>query len=150
MARAAYTIAQTASGGSPYIKPYEAAGTITVGAFVVLGAGGTITVAADDAALVLGLAMGAGVSGDTEVPVCVATDDIVFSGNVSNGAPLATLDIGTSFALDIAGIDLADETVAIAHVHGLDRTDTTIADGDRVLFSITPAGQSGGLGQAII
>lgn len=149
MARPTFTVAQTASGSNPFAMVYEAAGNITVGTFVVLGAGGTITAAANDATLVLGLAMKTGVSGD-DIPVIVATDDIIFSGAVSNGAPLATVDIGADFALDLAGIDLADETGAIAHVHGLDYTDTNDTDGDRVLFSITPAGQSGGVGQATI
>jgi len=147
MALPAFRVAQTISGNAPFRKVHTTGGIVTKGAFLVLAAGGTVTAVADDAAGVIGLADSDAASG-AEVVVVYATPDVIFSGNVSTGAPADTTDIGSLFSVDILGIDLND-TSGIAIVHGIDTTDSTVAAGTRVLFSIITTGFQGPGGVAV-
>lgn len=142
----AYRVAQTISGNSPITKVFEAGGTITANTFVILGAAGTVTTIADDAAAITGLALNAATSGQA-VTVVLAHPDVIFSGNVSTGAPYALSDMGSAFAVDVAGIDLDDATGGVsAIIHGLDATDSTATAGTRVLFSVKNLAYQGGPG----
>lgn len=135
-------VAMTLSGSpGPILHFPEAASQSFKRGELVYLASGKVTICSANPTDILGIAQ-ADASGttDTDVAVAIATDDVVFSGNVSGTNVTAVTNVGESYPIAAASnkwhVDNSTFANARVLVIGLDGRDTVGDTAGRVLFIV--------------